>query len=63
MARSVVLFHLLTCLVSVIDFQADRVNWYDCEFDRIDDDGKLELKGLRENMSKKVSIYARLVSN
>ena len=36
--------------------QGDRLNFYQCEFQRIDEDGKLEFDGLRENLAKPVSI-------
>ncbi|XP_072023567.1 telomerase protein component 1-like [Amphiura filiformis] len=47
--------HKLTLLKERLkDRLDDRVSWYDCEFDGINEDGKLEFKGLQENLGKQV---------
>ena len=51
-------FVLFKNVFLLLDPQGDHVLWYDCEYDGIDDDGKISLKGLDQTFCKPVSSTA-----
>ncbi|XP_033641295.1 telomerase protein component 1-like [Asterias rubens] len=48
-------FHKMTILKKMLKSRlGDHVLWYDCEYDGIDDDGKISLKGLDQTFCKPI---------